>query len=77
MAAGEPFPRLCLFLTLFWTVVLAIAAFVFDVRPLPDQPVLSLGYQTMNLIFIYLVPVYAWRHWREECRAMSRCARDL
>src|SRR5882672_3343964 len=33
MAAGEPLARaLCVFLTLFWTARLAIAAFVFDVR---------------------------------------------
>jgi len=61
MAAGEPLARaLCLFLTLFWTARLAIAAFVFDVRPYLTSRFYRLGYQTMNLIFIYLVAVYAW-----------------
>jgi len=71
-------PRALPVLTLFWTARLAIAAFVFDVRPYLTSRFYRLGYQTMNLFFIYLVAVVCLGvTWREECRGYERCARDL
>jgi hypothetical protein len=64
MAAGEPVARgLCTFLALFWTARLAIAALVFDVRPYLTNWFYWIGYQALNLVFIYLTAIYAWAAW--------------
>ena len=64
MAAGEPLARaLCLLLAAFWTLRLVAAAFIFDVRPYLASWRYRLGYQAMNLIFTYLVAVYALAVW--------------
>jgi len=60
MAAGEPLARgLCVFLGIFWTTRLVVAAFVFDVRPYLTNWFYRLGYQATNLVFVFLVAVYA------------------
>ena len=65
MAAGEPLARgLCLLLVAFWTLRLIVAAFVFDVRPYLTNWFYRLGYQATNLVFVYLVAVYALALWK-------------
>jgi hypothetical protein len=65
MATGLPLARgLCILLTIFWTLRLVAAAFLFDVRPYLTHWYYRLGYHATNLVFIYLVSVYAWTAWR-------------
>jgi hypothetical protein len=65
IAAGEPVARsLCLLMLAFWTVRLFVAAFVFDVRPYLKNWFLRLGYQATNVVFLYLVGVYALAAWK-------------
>lgn len=65
MTAGEPAARgLCLLMLGFWIVRLLVAAFVFDVRPYLKNPLLRLGYHATNVVFIYLVAVYAFAAWK-------------
>jgi hypothetical protein len=65
MAAGQPVARaLCILLAAFWTMRLLVAVFVFDVRPYLTNWLYRLGYQATNLVFIYLVAVYAWAAWK-------------
>lgn len=65
IAAGEPAARgLCLLMCGFWTVRLFVAAFVFDVRPYLKNGLLRLGYHATNVVFIYLVAVYALAAWK-------------
>ena len=65
IAAGEPAARgLCLLMLGFWLVRLFVAAFVFDVRPYLINWSLRLGYQATNVVFIYLVIVYALAAWK-------------
>jgi hypothetical protein len=65
IAAGEPVARgLCLLMLVFWLVRLFVAAFVFDVRPYLTSRLLRLGYHATNLVFIYLVIVYALAVWK-------------
>jgi len=65
MAAGEPLARaLCVLLTVFWTMRLAVMVFVFDVRPYLTNWFYRLGHQATNLVFIYLVAVYALTVWK-------------
>ena len=65
IAAGEPAARgLCLLMLGFWLVRLFVAAFVFDVRPYLTNGFLRLGYQATNLVFVYLVIVYAFAAWK-------------
>jgi len=64
MAAGEPLARaLCVLLTAFWLLRLIAAAFVFDVRPYLVNWFYHLGYQAINLVFLYLLVVYAVTAW--------------
>jgi len=65
IAAGEPAARgLCLLMLGFWLVRLFVAAFVFDVRPYLTNWFLRAGYQATNIVFIYLVAVYAFAVWK-------------
>ena len=65
MAAGEPLARaLCVLLTAFWTLRLVAMAFIFDVRPYLTNWFYRLGYQATNLVFVYLVAVYALAVWK-------------
>ena len=65
IAAGEPAARgLCLLMLGFWLVRLFVAAFIFDVRPYLTSWFLRLGYQATNVVFLYLVVVYALAAWK-------------
>ena len=65
MAAGQPLARaFCVLLALFWTVRLVAAAFVFDVRPYLTSQFYRIGYQATNVVFVYLVAIYAWTAWK-------------
>ena len=65
MAAGEPLARaLCAVMALFWTTRLAVMLFVFDVRPYLTNWFYRVGHQATNLVFIYLVAVYALAVWK-------------
>ncbi len=64
MASGEPVARgLCILLTAFWSLRL-FAAFVFDVRPYLTNWIYRFGYAAINLIFVYLVAIYALAAWK-------------
>jgi len=61
IAAGGALARgLCWFLTAFWSLRLAVAAFVFDVRPYLTSNLYRLGYHLTNIAFSLLVVLYAW-----------------
>jgi hypothetical protein len=65
MAAGEPTARaLCVLMTAFWGIRLIAAGFIFDVRPYLTNWFYRLGYQATNLVFVYLVAVYALAAWK-------------
>ena len=65
IAAGEPAARgLCLLMLGFWFVRLLVAGLVFDVRPYLTSSLLRVGYQATNVVFIYLVLVYALAAWK-------------
>jgi hypothetical protein len=65
MAAGEPLARaLCVLLTGFWALRLVVAAFILDVRPYLINGWYRLGYHALNLVFVYLVAVYALAVWK-------------
>jgi len=65
MAAGEPVARaLCILLVAFWSLRLIAMAFIFDVRPYLTNWFYRLGYQAINLIFVYLLVVYAFTAWK-------------
>lgn len=65
IAAGEPAARgLCLLMLAFWIVRLFVAAFVFDVRPYLTNWFLRIGYQATNIVFLYLVVIYAFAAWK-------------
>ncbi|HEU5395539.1 MAG TPA: hypothetical protein VFV81_00130 [Verrucomicrobiae bacterium] len=59
LAAGGGLARaVCLFLALFWTVRMAAAIFIFDLRPYLTSAFRRVGYQATNLVFAYLPIVY-------------------
>jgi hypothetical protein len=65
IAAGEPLGRaLCALMLVFWLVRLAVAAFVFDVRPYLTHWLYRIGYQATNCVFVFLVVVYTVALWR-------------
>jgi hypothetical protein len=65
MAAGEPLAAgLCVLMTVFWSLRLIAAGFIFDVRPYLTNWFYRLGYQATNLVFVYLVVVYALAVWK-------------
>lgn len=65
IAAGEPVARgLCLLMLVFWLARLFAATFVFDVRPYLKNGLLKAGYHATNLVFVYLVAVYALAAWK-------------
>jgi len=69
MAAGEPMARaLCVLITVFWGIRLIAAGFIFDVRPYLTNWFYRLGYQATNLVFVYLVAVYALAVWKGGAR---------
>ena len=61
LASGNNFARVvCAFFAAFWTLRLAIATFVFDMRPYLNNTFRRLGYHAINIVFAYLPIVYAW-----------------
>jgi hypothetical protein len=69
MAVGEPVARaLCVLITVFWGMRLIAAGFIFDVRPYLTNWLYRLGYQATNVVFIYLVAVYALAAWKGGAR---------
>ncbi len=65
LASGQPLGRaLCGLLTVFWTVRLVAAGFIFDVRPYLTNWTYRLGYQATNCVFVYLVLIYAAAVWK-------------
>lgn len=69
LAAGSILARaLCIFLTAFWTLRLIAATFIFDMRPYLTNGWRRLGYQAINIVFIYLPIVYALAAWKGGAR---------
>jgi len=65
MAEGEPLARaLCVLFTVFWTLRLIVATFIFDLRPYLTSVYRRAGYHVLNLVFIYLPVVYAIAAWK-------------
>lgn len=65
MAAGEPTARaLCVLMTVFWSARLFVAGFIFDVRPYLTNWFYRVGHMATNLVFVYLVAVYALAAWK-------------
>ena len=65
MAAGEPTARaLCVLMTVFWSIRLIAAGFIFDVRPYLTNWFYRFGYQATNLVFVYLVAIYGLAAWK-------------
>jgi len=65
LAQGGDLARaICLLLTVFWLLRLIAAAFVFDVRPYLTNWFYRAGYHAINLVFVYLLAVYALAAWK-------------
>jgi hypothetical protein len=65
IAMGEPMARaLCIFCAAFWSLRLFAALFIFDVRPYLTNWFWRIGYQSTNLIFVYLLAVYIFAAWK-------------
>jgi hypothetical protein len=65
LANGSGLARaLCVFFAAFWTLRLFAATFVFDMRPYLTNNWRRLGYQAVNIVFVYLPIVYAWAAWK-------------
>ena len=65
MASGEPLARaLCILLTAFWGLRVIAAALVFDLRPYLTTCFRRIGYWALNLVFVYLLLVYAFVAWK-------------
>ena len=60
LTSGTPLAKaMCLIMTLFWLIRLAVAAWVFDVTPYLETPLLRLGYTLTNIVFGLLPFIYA------------------
>jgi hypothetical protein len=44
---------LCVFFAVFWTLRLLVTTFVFDMRPYLTTRACRLGYQVLNIVFLY------------------------
>jgi hypothetical protein len=65
LASGAaPARAICVFLTVFWTLRLVAATFVFDMRPYLTNSWLRVGYHATNAAFVYLPIVYALAAWK-------------
>ncbi len=61
LAAGTPLARaVCGFLAIFRTARLAVALFVFDLRPYLTTPWRRAGLAAANLVFACLAVIYGW-----------------
>jgi hypothetical protein len=54
----------CVFLTAFWTLRLAAATLVFDVRPYLTSAKWRIGYHATSIVFILLPLIYLAAAWR-------------
>jgi hypothetical protein len=64
IAGGEPLGRaLAVLMTAFWGVRLVVATFVFDAKPYLTSGWYRLGYHAINLVFVYLLGIYALAVW--------------
>jgi hypothetical protein len=65
LAAGGGLARgVCIFLALFWTIRLLVAAVVFDLKPYLTSGARRAGYYALNVVFAYLPVVYLLAAWR-------------
>ena len=65
LAGGSNLARaLCAFFSVFWTVRLIAATFIFDMRPYLTNSYRRIGYHAINIVFVYLPIVYAWAAWK-------------
>jgi len=65
MADGVPLARaLCVFLTVFWTIRLFAAKFIFDLKPYLTTGFRRAGYHALNLVFLYLPVIYFIAAWK-------------
>lgn len=65
LAAGStPARAICGFLMLFWFARLAVATFVFDLRPYLTTPLRRLGLAAANTVFGILPAVYGYAAFR-------------
>ena len=61
LASGTVLARaVCGFLTVFWTIRLFAAAFVFDVKPYLTNVLWRAGYYSTNTAFALLPVIYGW-----------------
>jgi hypothetical protein len=61
LASGAPLARaVCGFLCIFWTIRLAAALFVLDVRIYLTRPILRLGYHATSAVFALLPIIYGF-----------------
>ena len=65
LASGHALARMaCVFLCGFWTIRLAAALFVLNVRPYLTRPSLRLGYHATNVVFALLPFIYGYAAWK-------------
>ncbi len=61
LASGQRLARwFCGFIAIFWGSRVLVQFFLFDARPHLTSAVLTVGYHTLTLVFIYLTAVYGW-----------------
>ncbi len=61
LASGTPLARsVCAFLSGFWTIRLAAALWVLDVRPWRTTRARRLGNGALTIAFVLLTAIYAW-----------------
>jgi hypothetical protein len=64
LAGGSILARaLCVFFAAFWTLRLIAATFIFDPSPYLTNIYRRVGYQAINIVFIYLPIVYLLAAW--------------
>ena len=65
LASGSDLARaICAFFMAFWSLRLMTGIFVFDMRPYLTTVNRRLGYNAINIVLVYLLPVYAWAAWK-------------
>jgi hypothetical protein len=61
LAAGAATARwFCGFVATFWITRLFVQFFLFDPKPHLTNPVLTIGYHTLTVVFTYLAAVYGY-----------------
>ncbi len=65
LASGTPLAGAILTLmTLFWVARLAVAAFVFDLKPYLTSHWRKAGHYALNAVFLYLPAIYIYALWK-------------